>query len=232
MRAIRVASYNIHRCFGIDGKYSAERIREVLKQLDAQVIALQEVESGIQHAALLEYLTQDGPWRFVDGSTMQHKTARYGNAVLTSLPILETYKLDLSYTDREPRGAIDLRLATANPDGILRIIATHLGLQPAERREQTRKLLDWIGPPGKDSADITVLLGDLNEWFLWGRPLKWLRAYFGTSPSPSTFPTRWPIFSLDRIWVCPSQRLHSIEVNRSGLARLASDHYPLVATLT
>jgi endonuclease/exonuclease/phosphatase family metal-dependent hydrolase len=76
-----------------------------------------------------------------------------------------------------------------------------------------------------------VLLGDLNEWFLWGRPLRWLRRHFGRTPAPATFPARWPLFALDRIWVEPVRLLERIEVHRNGFAREASDHLPLRATL-
>lgn len=229
MQTLKVASYNIHGCIGSDSCYSPERIRQVLEQLDAQVIALQEVEAGPEYQAVMQHLTSSTNWQYIDGPTLQRKDASYGNAILTCLPIMEEFRLDLSYRDREPRGAIDVRL---NADGdILRVIATHLGLRPAERRKQVRKLLQWIGPPSEDPALITVLMGDLNEWFLWGRPVKWLHRYFGSSPSPATFPTRWPLFALDRIWVYPGNRLERIDIPRIPQARTASDHYPIVATL-
>lgn len=227
---MQVASYNIHRCIGADHCYSPERIRQVITQLNAQVIALQEVESGPNHQDVMEHLSStSADWQYIDGPTLQLEQATYGNALLTCLPVVEKYRLDLSYRDREPRGAIDARMKTDN--GLLRVIATHLGLRPAERREQVQELLRWIGPPGNDPASTTVLAGDLNEWFLWGRPLKWLHAYFGTTPSLATFHTRWPLFALDRIWVYPAKRLQAIEVLRTPRAREASDHYPLVARL-
>ncbi|MDH5536742.1 MAG: endonuclease, partial [Betaproteobacteria bacterium] len=126
---------------------------------------------------------------------------------------------------REPRGALDVRLAMRN--GTLRVIATHLGLSPGERRSQMKRLLGLL-----DGAGTSVmLLGDLNEWFLWGRPLKWLRRHFGRTPAPPTFPARWPIFALDRVWVEPRGIVRDVAVHTSAIARAASDHLPVRATL-
>jgi endonuclease/exonuclease/phosphatase family metal-dependent hydrolase len=71
----------------------------------------------------------------------------------------------------------------------------------------------------------------LNEWFLWGRPLRWLHAVFRDTPSPATFPSGRPVFALDRLWVRPRAMLGTLAVHRSATARIASDHLPLVATL-
>jgi len=81
------------------------------------------------------------------------------------------------------------------------------------------------------AARPVVLLGDLNEWFLWGRPLRWLRRHFGRTPAPATYPARWPLFALDRIWVEPARLLERIEVLSAAPARAASDHLPLRAML-
>jgi endonuclease/exonuclease/phosphatase family metal-dependent hydrolase len=76
-----------------------------------------------------------------------------------------------------------------------------------------------------------VLAGDLNEWFLWGRPLRWLHAHFEETPAPATFPARLPLLALDRVWTSPRSMLRRLAVHRSPLARRASDHLPLVADL-
>jgi len=107
------------------------------------------------------------------------------------------------------------------------VIATPLGLDPADRRRQMQRPLALV----RASDKPVVLLGDLNEWFLWGRPLRWLRRHFGRTPAPATFPACWPLFALDRIWVEPAHLLQRIEVHRARPANEASDHLPLVATL-
>jgi endonuclease/exonuclease/phosphatase family metal-dependent hydrolase len=126
----------------------------------------------------------------------------------------------------EPRGAIDALLDTTR--GVLRVMATHLGLLPGERRLQMRMLLARLdeGP-----QHPTVLMGDINEWFLWGRPLRWLHARFGRAPAPATFPSCLPVLALDRIWMRPRACLQRVSVHNSQGARRASDHLPLLAQI-
>jgi endonuclease/exonuclease/phosphatase family metal-dependent hydrolase len=75
-------------------------------------------------------------------------------------------------------------------------------------------------------------MGDFNEWLPWGRPLRWLHAYFGKVPTPASFPSQLPLFALDRIWVHPAEALVSTTPHRTTLARRASDHLPVVARVT
>jgi endonuclease/exonuclease/phosphatase family metal-dependent hydrolase len=109
----------------------------------------------------------------------------------------------------------------------MRIIAAHLGLLRRSRSQQAGALLEATHTVVRP----TVLLGDLNEWWLWGRPVRWLHAQFRRTPAPRTFPSRLPMFALDRLWVRPRSLLQRLAVHRSPLARIASDHLPLVATL-
>ncbi|MGB8436252.1 MAG: endonuclease/exonuclease/phosphatase family protein, partial [Burkholderiales bacterium] len=136
------------------------------------------------------------------------------------------HRVDLSVPGREPRGALDLMLEA--PRGALRVIATHLGLAPAERRHQIRRILAMLAPVRPEPV---VLMGDLNEWFLWGRPLRWLRAHFGRAPAPATFPARRPVLALDRIWVEPRDLRTGLAVHSTALARSASDHLPVRVTV-
>jgi endonuclease/exonuclease/phosphatase family metal-dependent hydrolase len=220
-----IATYNIHSCVGSDGRYDPDRTLDVLREIDADVIALQEVDSR-EHKGLelLACLAHESGFEAIPGPTLLRQTGRFGNAILTRLKIRETRRLDLTYTGREPRGAIDVELECG--DIRLQVIATHLGLKPAERRTQVKQLLDRF------ETKHCVLMGDLNEWFLWGRPLRWLQAIFGKMPAPLTFPARYPILALDRIWVRPLHSLVSLQVHATPLARVASDHLPLKAVIT
>ncbi len=224
---LTVATYNVHRCVGHDGRHDAGRVLEVLRELDADVIALQELEWQPEAARdLLAHFAGTLGSQAIAGPTLLAGTGTYGNAVLTRLPVRAVRRVDLSVSGREPRGALDLTLEA--PTSPLRVIATHLGLAPVERRQQIRRILTLLPTTGDEPV---VLMGDLNEWFLWGRPLRWLRTRFGQVPAPATFPARIPIFALDRIWVQPRSLCRSIAAYASTQAREASDHLPLRVTL-
>ncbi|MCX4189655.1 endonuclease/exonuclease/phosphatase family protein [Methylophaga sp. OBS3] len=224
---LKVASFNVHACIGSDGRFDPSRIADVIRELDADVLALQEVEHHkVDEQDLLEYLAAVFGYETIAGTTMQRETRAYGNALLTRLPILNTEIHDISVKPYEPRSLIKVQLMVG--DKSLMVYATHLGLMPFERRLQVKHLLSLIS---KQSADVTVLLGDLNEWFLWGRPLRWLRQFFVKSPHIPSFPSAFPLFSLDRILVSPDSAMTSIGRHRTALSKQASDHLPISAQI-
>lgn len=221
---LTVATYNIHSAVGTDGKFNPQRIADVLREIDVDVIALQEVPmGGSKRGDVLALLQRETGFHAVEGVLQDTPQRRYGNAVLSRYPMIAARRLDLSFGSREPRGALDADLDVhGNP---LRIIATHLGLRPAERRDQIKRLLQVF-----DTGRMPVILmGDVNEWFVWGRSLRWLISHFEAVPAVRTFPSRWPIFALDRIWISPRHRLLRIKVHATPLAKKASDHLPLIA---
>lgn len=224
---ITIATYNIHRCIGQDGHHAPDRIERVLREFNADVVALQEVESTEPYPRCVQpLLTADAGLELVTGPTLQSHESYYGNIVISRLPVVAVRRINLSYHNREPRGALDITLDWHNT--LIRVIATHFGLTPAERRSQARQLLMLLQ---ERPRDVTVLMGDLNEWFLWGRPLRWLHNALHQTPHIRTFPARLPVFALDRIWVKPAHMVQQMETHDTPLARLASDHLPLKAIL-
>ena len=226
---VTVASYNIHIGIGRDGHFAPSRIASVLQELHAEVIALQEVQLGPRSFNMFEYLRTATGLQGVARAALVHPVhGEYGNALLTRHRIVSADAVDLSVAGHEPRSAIDVML---DCDGApLRVVATHLGLNPAERRVQVRRLLDAIDASAVEAP--TLLAGDVNEWFLWGRPLRWLHAHFSATPAPRTFPAGRPMFALDRVWVRPRSYLQSVRAHGSTLSRVASDHLPIVAKLS
>jgi endonuclease/exonuclease/phosphatase family metal-dependent hydrolase len=224
---IKLATWNLHRCVGRDGVMSPQRCAAVLQEIDADIIALQEVDSCPgQEDDMLAYLARETGYSAIAGMTMVRRGIHYGNAVLTRLPAREVHRWDLSVPGREPRGALDVQFKAAQHR--LQIIATHLGLRPGERREQVKRLLPRFNI---ERNDVVVLAGDLNEWFLWGRPLRMLHRIFPDTPHRRTWPTAPPLFALDRVWVHPRRALRNLSVHRSAMTRIASDHRPLIAVI-
>ncbi|MBI0328329.1 endonuclease/exonuclease/phosphatase family protein [Burkholderia plantarii] len=222
----RIATYNIHGGIATPHAVDAGRIAAVLGELDADVVALQEVPLGGRDAPdVLAALAATTGMHAVAGPTIDTPARRYGNAVLSRFPVLAARTLDLSVAGREPRGALDADLRIGGAP--VRVVACHLGLSAAERSEQVRRLLASF-----DTGRMPViLLGDINEWFVHGRALRALTSHFRRAPALRTFPAVCPLFALDRIWIHPGEWLVEVSAHRSALARRASDHYPLVARM-
>jgi endonuclease/exonuclease/phosphatase family metal-dependent hydrolase len=220
-----VASYNIHKCAGLDGRVDLDRIADVIREIDADLIGVQEVFRP-QALGLAERLGVEvamGPTRERDGQP-------YGNAILTRLAVRGSRTFDLSRPDREPRGGIRLDLALA--DGLLlHLFNVHFGLKIRERAAQVRTLVrehilhdELTGP--------RVVVGDLNEWFWFpGAVGRTLRRELHGPRIRRTHPAPLPLFPLDRIYWDRDLAADGFHVHRSRLARVASDHLPVVARL-
>lgn len=224
---LRVVSYNIHRCVGIDGAKRPERIAQVLQKLDFDIAGLQEVESGdtaFESARQLAELARLTGSRAVAGATVFDSEGDYGNGLLVRGTPLQVTSHDLSVDGVEPRGALDVVVRSS--EGVGRVIVTHLGLGIAERRFQIGELLRIVAEPGPLP---TIVLGDFNEWFPWARGRRRLVRRFSPIPLPKTFPTRCPLFALDHVWTCPGDSLQSLSVVKNSLTRMASDHFPVLA---
>jgi endonuclease/exonuclease/phosphatase family metal-dependent hydrolase len=231
--ALRVATYNIHGCVGLDRRYDPARIAAVLREIDADILCLQEVEARgarTPNGGQASYLAK-ATNRSVIVSVGARGRGRFANAILTRFPPLATRVIDLAVPGYEPRGAIDVDLSIG--DRILRVMATHFGLHAGERRLQANRLIAALGEPTASSPmpHAVLLVGDLNEWRGRAGGVRALDRCFGPSAAPRTFPSWMPVLPLDRIYAFGPAILRDVHVYRSPLARLASDHLPLLGTL-
>lgn len=228
-----VATYNVHKCVGVDRRHDPQRVAEVLRELGADIICLQEVGARQHRQRPLDqeaFFAETTGLRLVSGPLRTDRRGRFGNAILTRFPVLAVRHVDLTVPGCEPRGAIDAELAAG--DRVLRVVATHLGLRGPERQEQTQRLLAAIAAAGAGGGHPILMMGDLNEWRGRRGGIPALDRAFGRTPAPRTFPSWCPVLPLDRIYAAPPIELLHFQVHRSPLARLASDHLPLRARLT
>lgn len=222
---LRLVSYNVHGCLGLVRRRHIGRVAAVIRRLDADLVAVQEVD-GRDADGQLDALARATAMLPIAGPTIRTERGDYGNALLTRVEAERVECCDLSFAGREPRGLVD---ATFRHEGhTVRVLATHFGLDWRERAAQTDIVLDRLADP---SADVVVLLGDINEWRPRASVVRRIGELMGAAPSPGTFPSLWPILALDRIWVKPAGALVSLRVVGGLLERVASDHLPLVAEI-
>lgn len=228
---IVAATYNVHKCVGTDGRFDPGRIAAVIAEIDADVLALQEADrrTGLRHGLLdLERLAADSGLTLVPVAIRPASHGWHGNALFVRGGSVSRIRR-ITLPQAEPRGAVMAEVDL--PAGRLRVVAAHLGLLKRSRRQQTAALLQAL-----DRAEPmpTLMMGDFNEWRP-GRPdcpLAELEPFFGpTIDHYPSFPSRRPIFALDRILGWPRGVIEGITVHDTPLARLASDHLPLKALI-
>ncbi len=225
---VRIATWNLHSCIGTDGRLDPARIGDELEGLDADWIALQEVDGrkpAVDGLDQLGYLSERAGMQAIAGPNLHDERGAYGNGLLTRWPALREDRIDLSVPGREPRGAID---ATFDVGGRpVRILVTHLGLGRAERRRQIGILRREVAGP----AEAVLLAGDLNEWRPERRPSGLFPEPFPFVTRARTFPSQAPILPLDRVLATPRPTSATIRVAGGGAAKRASDHRLLIVDL-
>ncbi len=232
-RYLTVASYNVHSCIGIDNYNSPCCIAEVIKEIEPDIIALQEVDAGYQDDCTREQLNELKALSGMEaheGPTMRRDDCYYGNVIMTRWPVTSVKRHDISVKGFEPRGVIDVGMVI---HGIrMRFISTHLGLRSSERRVQADRLINIIS---RDDFTFTAIAGDFNEWLPLGYTARRLRELGGRSIAALSFPSRFPIFPLDRLWFFTSgsvkEKVVDSGIHYSRLSRIASDHLPIYAKI-
>jgi len=233
MPTLRVATYNIHRCRGLDGRTSPSRIADVIRTIDPDIIALQEVVGASPRSAghAEELGAQLGMgWVMAPARHLRH--ALFGNVVLSRLPILHHAQYDLSWKTCEPRCCQRVDIAVGSHT--LHLYNVHLGTAYLERRYQASRLVSFVHD--RRVGQPKIVLGDFNEW---ARGLATdilaqrldsvdLRKHLRRK---RTYPGFFPILHLDHIYFEGRVEVMKVTLPRDRLTLVASDHLPLVADL-
>lgn len=225
-----IASYNVHKCVGMDKRFDPDRTAAVIGEIGADVIALQEADQRFgDRAGLIDLSRLERECGLlpvpVAGGSKTH--GWHGNLLLFRQgTVRDVHRIRLPSV--EPRGAlvVDVDLDV----GPLRIVAAHLGLLRRSRARQAAAILRAVSARGERP---TLLLGDLNEWRLGARSslLHFEPAFGPLTVALPSFPSRFPLFALDRILANPHDLIAGIEVHDTPLARIASDHLPIKARI-
>jgi endonuclease/exonuclease/phosphatase family metal-dependent hydrolase len=230
---IRILTYNIHKCRGLDRRVDPARIVDVLREIDADVIALQEVLSvdgypGKDHA---QFIPAELGFHSCMGENRRLNGGAYGNLLLSRFPLHAVQNHDISTPGREQRGCLraDIELDTIT----LHVFNVHLGTSFFERRQQARKLVSPEILHSEELGGARVVLGDFNEWtrglasHLLRRHFRSvdIRAHLGRS---RTYPGLFPLLHLDHIYFDPALKVERLVLHRSPAALIASDHLPLI----
>jgi endonuclease/exonuclease/phosphatase family metal-dependent hydrolase len=225
---IRVASYNMRKAIGTDRRRRPERTIDVLNELDADVIALQEADRrfGSRASAIpVALLEAHSDYKPVEIDNRMGSIGWHGNALLVKKRIEVREHHLLRLPSLEPRGAVlaELRL----DEVLLRVVGMHLDLSGLWRRQQAQAILSHLHE--RDGAPPTVLMGDLNEWSTRGGCLREFGADHDFAPCGRSFHARRPIAALDRIMVSRDLEVVASGVHRTACSRRASDHLPIWA---
>ena len=205
------ASYNIHKAVGTDGRRDADRIIAVLREIDADIIALQEVDRRIGERAtvLSRAALDDTPWKPAALARRPRSLGWHGNAILVrrDFEVLEEVAMELPTL--EPRGAVRVDVSCLGHR--IRILGTHLDLSGLRRRDQIRAILSEVGDCSPPCP--TVLLGDFNQWGNRTGAMREFGPDWHVLETGRSFPSRQPVARLDRIvttgeWGCLEQGVH------------------------
>jgi endonuclease/exonuclease/phosphatase family metal-dependent hydrolase len=226
---IKVASYNIHKAVGLDRRRNPERIMACLREIDADVIALQEVDRrfGRRESALPLQLIEESPWKAVPLDTRPDSIGWHGNALLVRKGMAVTNAAAVPLPTLEPRGAVtaEVQIGAAR----LRIVAMHLDLSGIRRRHQVRTIVDHARTLSPDQP--LVMMGDLNDWAEHSSALRQFDGDLHVLRPGNSFHSRRPVAALDRIIISGRIGVEECGVHHSALAARASDHLPVWARL-
>jgi len=228
---IRVATYNVHRWSGLNGRKAPDgaRAAAVISELDADVVALQEVLRPVRGEDPLELLAESLGFYLAFAVTRQHRRGQLGNAILSRFPIEGLSVLDLSHSRIERRGALCAQFTAGESDVQVSVLATHLSLVDRTRHRQVQSLLEHP----QFASGAAILLGDMNAWRRCkaSRELDETLERHHNRAWPASFPAPRPVLALDRVYA-RGATVVEVKAHKSRAARRASDHLPVVAAVS
>lgn len=242
MIRLRILTYNIHRAIGVDRRFEPERVAGIIEHHDADIVLLQEVDRAAprsDHLDLASWFARKLNYDFrAVGMNVFLKKGKYGNATLSRFPIGPQRNIDLTVAWRKRRGAQHTRICipTARAPVTLDVFNVHLGLAERVRLAQSLRMIDSPDMRRLRSSDACIIAGDMNDWRNVLRKRVFAPAGFhcatqrdGGRWSIRTFPSFAPAGGLDKVFYRGPLRLLHVERSRLRVARVASDHLPVVA---
>lgn len=226
---LKVASYNIRKCVGLDWRRDPGRIAAVLAEIGADVVAMQEADRrlGDRPGTLPAAMLAEIGLRFAELPGSGGSDGWHGNAILVSEDVEVRRARRVALPFLEPRGAVMAELLIRGRT--YRVIGAHLGLRPISRVAQARALVDAFDAEADDAYEL--LMGDLNEWRERRGCVEILSHRLRPAPTRASFHASRPVARLDRIFASTTLRFRRCGVHRSALARVASDHLPIWAEI-
>lgn len=237
---VRIATYNVHKCRGMDGRVAPLRIAAVIEALDADIVAIQEIldveDRTPEHDQARTILAHLPGYEAKFGETRRIFGGPYGNMTLSRWPVTFWRNYDLTWRNRERRGC--LRTDVQLPDGgVLHLFNVHLGTGWIERRHQGRQLISGSVLTDNALSGPRVVVGDFNEWTR-GLASRLMSGCFESVDLRAhirylrTYPALIPVLHLDHFYFDRHLKLERFKVHRGRTALLASDHLPIVAEFT
>jgi len=228
---LKFASYNIRKAIGLDRRRDPERILTILREIDADVVALQEADRrfGRKASALpLAAIAEHTAYRPVPLAIRPGSVGWHGNALLVRRGIGVTDVSPVRLPTLEPRGAIRADLLAEGHT--VRVVGMHLDLSGLRRRHQMRSIFAHL--EDCEEQFPTVLMGDLNNWSDSRGCFREIGEGWQIASSDRSFPSHRPVARLDRIIVSDEWQVRSSGAHHSALSARGSDHLPIWANLT
>ena len=235
--SFRIVTYNVHKCRGLDRRVRPARIVSVLRETEADLIALQEVlsiEGAQRERDQARFIAEELGMHFYMGENRRLDGGAYGNTILSRAPLLNVHNYDITWRSREARGCLRADAQVGPESALIHIFNVHLGTAFFERRHQARHLVASSILTNPELCGARLVLGDFNEW-THGLASQLLGAHLESADihhhlrRARTYPGALPFLHLDHIYYDRALELLRLTLHRSRTALIASDHLPLVA---